>query len=182
MAILKVAQMGHPVLRRVADAVAPQDLASDEAQRLIDDMIDTMRELDGAGLAAPQVHASVRIVVVEGGGSNPRYPDAPPHPLTVLVNPTIRAASGETDEDFEGCLSVEGLVGKVRRPVAVIIDALDREGEKITIEAEGFTARAYQHELDHLDGVLYVDRLVDTTQLYFKDEFVRYGRGGDEEE
>ncbi|MBF0170103.1 MAG: peptide deformylase [Nitrospinae bacterium] len=179
MSILKVAQMGHPVLRRVAEGVSPETLADPAIQRLIDDMIDTMRELDGAGLAAPQVHASKRIVVVEGG-DNPRYPEAPEFPLTVLVNPTLRMVSEETAEDFEGCLSVDGLVGLVRRPVAVVIDAFDRYGKPLTIEAEGFTARAFQHELDHLDGVLYVDRLVDTKKLFFRDEFRRYGRGEEE--
>lgn len=178
MAILKVAQMGHPVLREVAEEVPVDLIPTPGFQSFVDDMIDTMREYDGAGLAAPQVHESLRVVVIESM-DNPRYPDADQIPLTVLVNPKLTSFSQEMDEQFEGCLSLDNLVGKVRRATSVKVEALDRSGAPIVIEAEGFMARACQHEIDHLYGKLYVDRMSDMKELYFRPEFIRYGRDED---
>ncbi|GIW41016.1 MAG: peptide deformylase [Candidatus Binatia bacterium] len=178
MAILKVAHLGHPILRQVAEPVPPEAIRSPEIQRLVDDMIETMREYDGAGLAAPQVHVSRRIVVYEVE-ENRRYPDADPVPLRVLVNPTIVPLTERTEEDWEGCLSVPGLRGKVPRAVRVRVRAWDRNGGKIDEVVEGFHARVVQHECDHLDGKVFLDRMKSLESLAFLPEFERYhlGRG-----
>lgn len=176
MAIRKIAQLGEPVLRRVAAEVRLEELATPLVQRLIDDLIETMRDADGAGLAAPQVYESVRIAVIEVK-DNPRYPGVGPIPLTVLVNPVLkRAPLGGDDsaiEMFEGCLSIAGVRGRVRRPRRVEVSALDRHGGRISFTWEGFNAAVVQHETDHLDGVLFVDR-VDPKSLTFLREFERH--------
>jgi len=173
MAILKVARLGHPVLRRVAEPVSPEAVGAPEIQRLIDDMLETMDEYDGAGLAAPQVHVSRRIVIY-GVDENPRYPDAETVPLTVLVNPRLTALTDETEEDWEGCLSVPDLRGRVSRPTRVRVEALGRDGRPLRFEAEGFHARVVQHECDHLDGVVYLDRMTSLASLTFLSEFQRH--------
>lgn len=165
MAILKIAQMGHPVLRRVAEPVAPEDILGAEIQTLIADMIDTCIDADGAGLAAPQVHASVRVVVLtlrEG------------EDFRVWVNPEITALTEDTLVSFEGCLSVHGMRGAVERVARVRVKALDGRGAPVHLELSGFPAIVAQHECDHLDGVLYVDRC-DTRTLSFLPEYRRYG-------
>ncbi|UCE85934.1 MAG: peptide deformylase [Deltaproteobacteria bacterium] len=174
MAILKVARMGHPVLRDVAKAVDPAELDSPHFQDFIDSLIETMREYDGVGLAAPQVHVSKRVVVMEVAG-NPRYPDAPAAPLRVLVNPEIRFRTEERIRVFEGCLSIPDLRGQVPRCARIELRALDRTGREQRQELEGFPAAVVQHECDHLDGVLFVDRVEDTRTLAFLREFQRYG-------
>jgi peptide deformylase len=174
MAILKVARLGHPILRRIAEPVSPEAIASPTIQRLVDDLIETMHEYDGAGLAAPQVHVSLQVVVfaVEG---NPRYPDAPSIPLTVLVNPKVRALTERTEEDWEGCLSLPDLRGKVPRFTRVEVDAYDRSGKKLRFDAEGFHARVVQHECDHLLGKVFVDRMRSMDSLSFNRELARHG-------
>jgi peptide deformylase len=181
VAIRKIAQMGEPVLRRVARAVGVEELQSPALQTLIDDMIDTMHDADGAGLAAPQVYESVQICVIEIA-KNPRYPDALDIPLTVLVNPVVTPAVNSpvealAPEDsiamFEGCLSVTGLRGQVVRPRRVRVQALDRHGKPLDFTWEGVRASVVQHETDHLKGVLYVDR-VDSKSLTFLREYERY--------
>ncbi len=173
MAILKVARLGHPVLREPALSVPPERIPTPEFQRFIDDMIETMREYDGVGLAAPQVHVPWRLATIEVVG-NPRYPEAPAVPLTVLVNPEIHAAGEEKEADWEGCLSVPGLRGKVPRVSALDVRALDRDGNPIVWRAEGFPARIVQHEVDHLDGRVYLDRMEDLLTLTHLEEFARY--------
>ena len=173
MAILKVARMGHPILRRIADWVPPEGILTPAVQQLIDDLIETMHEYDGAGLAAPQVHVSRQVVVFEVEG-NPRYPEAPSIPLTVLVNPVVTAATEETEEDWEGCLSLPGLRGRVPRLTRVTVDAWDRAGAKMRFEAAGFHARVVQHECDHLRGTLYVDRMPNMESLAFLEEWARW--------
>ena len=173
MAILKVARLGHPVLRRVAEPVSPEAIGSPEIQQLIDDMFETMAEYDGAGLAAPQVHVSRRVVIY-GVDQNPRYPDAEAVPLTVLVNPRITALTDEVEEDWEGCLSLPGLRGLVPRVTRVRVEAYDRTGRPLRFDAEGFHARVVQHECDHLDAIVYVDRMPSMASLSFLDEFQRY--------
>src|SRR5262245_11855380 len=173
MAVLKVARLGHPVLRRVAEPVSPEAIRSPDIQRLIDDMLETMAEHDGAGLAAPQVHVSRRVVIY-GVESNPRYPDAEAVPLTVLVNPKITPLTQEQDEDWEGCLSVPDLRGRVPRFTRVRVEAWGRDGAKLRFEAEGFHSRVVQHECDHLDGVVYLDRMRSLASLSFLPEFQRY--------
>lgn len=174
MAIRKVAQLGNPVLRKAAEPVPWEAVTSRETRRLIDDMIETMREYAGAGLAAPQVHESVRIIVLETM-RNERYPDAPNVPLTVVINPKITAFSEEVEEGWEGCLSLTDLWGRVRRAKSVTVEGLDREGAPLKIDADGFFARALQHEIDHLHGKVFVDRMSDLSSLSFGREYSRYG-------
>ena len=170
--ILKVARMGNPVLRQVAKPVDPARIHTPEFQAFVDDMIETMYEYDGAGLAAPQVHVSERVVVFEIH-EHPRYPDA--HvPLTVLVNPEIHFLTDERIAIWEGCLSVPDLRGQVPRIAHLEVAALDRRGMQQRYEFRGFPAAVIQHECDHLDGVLYLDRVQDTTTLSFVREFQRY--------
>jgi peptide deformylase len=181
VAIRKIAQLGEPVLRRVARPLGVQELKSPAIQVLIDDMIETMHDADGAGLAAPQVYESIQLCVIEIS-KNPRYPGALDIPLTVLVNPVVtplRGGSGAEllPEDsismFEGCLSVTGLRGQVTRPRRVHVRALDRQGNQLEFEWDGVRASVVQHETDHLNGVLYVDR-ADSTTLTFLREYERY--------
>ena len=179
MAILKVARLGHPVLRRIAEPVSPEAIGSPEIQRLIDDMLETMDEYDGAGLAAPQVHVSRRVVIY-GVHANPRYPDAEDVPLTVLVNPKITPATSETAEDWEGCLSVPDLRGRVPRFTRVHVQAYGRDGKPMRFTAEGFHARVVQHECDHLDGKVYLDRMSSLESLSFLPEFHKYSLGRDD--
>jgi len=172
--ILKVARMGHPVLRQEAEPIPPEQITSPEVQDFIDDMIETMYDYDGAGLAAPQVHVSKQIVVMEVS-QNPRYPNAPAIPLTVYINPEITPLTEEMDEDWEGCLSVPGLRGRVPRYTKIRLRAYDRDGQRVDFVAEGFHARVIQHECDHLWGKLYIDRVRDPTSLTFMEEFMKYG-------
>ena len=172
--ILKVARMGHPVLRQQAEPIPPEQITSPEVQDFIDDMIETMYDYDGAVLAAPQVHVSKQIVVMEVS-QNPRYPNAPAIPLTVYINPEITPLTEEMDEDWEGCLSVPGLRGRVPRYTKIRLRAYDRDGQRVDFVAEGFHARVIQHECDHLWGKLYIDRVRDTTSLTFMEEFMKFG-------
>jgi peptide deformylase len=164
MAILKVARLGHPVLRQPARPVPVDEIQSAETQRLIDDMIDTMREYDGAGLAGNQVHALKQIAVIEVA-ANPRYPDAPAIPLTVVINPVVTPVSEETDDGWEGCLSVPDMRGVVPRYTAVRLECHDREGRRVELVAKDFFARVIQHETDHLNGLVYLDRMRDLRTL-----------------
>jgi peptide deformylase len=173
MSILKVARLGHPVLRAVAANLSHGDLQSAPMQRFIDDMIETMKEYDGVGLAADQVHESKQVAVLEVT-DNPRYPGKPPVPLTVLVNPKITPLSDETEEDWEGCLSVPDLRGKVPRYKRIRVEAWDRTGKPLDFIASDFHARVIQHEYDHLNGKVYLDRMRDFSTLSFLQEFARY--------
>lgn len=180
MAILKVARLGHPVLRRVAEPIPPEAIGAPNIQQLIDDLVETMIEHDGAGLAAPQVHVSQQVVVFEVQ-ANPRYPDAPAIPRTVLINPTITPLTAETEEDWEGCLSVPDLRGRVPRYTAVRVQAWDRTGRPLDYPVTGFHARVVQHECDHLQGAVYLDRMRSMESLSFVREFLRY-KGGESAE
>lgn len=173
MAILKVARMGHPILRRVADPVKKKEISTPEFQQFIDDMIETMHEYEGVGLAAPQVHRSVRVSVIEIQ-DNPRYPNRDNVGLHVFINPEVTVLTKEMNSYWEGCLSVPGLRGLVARPNRIKVKYLDREGRAREILGESFLATVLQHEFDHLDGKLYLDRLVDPTKLAFEQEFERY--------
>jgi len=173
MAVLKVAHLGHPVLRRVAEPIAPNEIRTAAVQRLIDDLVETMEDEDGVGLAAPQVHVSRRLVVF-GFRTNPRYPDEDGIPLTVLVNPTITPIGTEQEDGWEGCLSVPDLRGQVPRWKKIRVDALGRDGKPVRFEAEDFHARVVQHECDHLDGHVYLDRMRSMQTLTFLPEFHRY--------
>ena len=164
MAILKVARLGHPVLRMKAQPVPMDQLRTPAVQRLIDDMIDTMHEYDGAGLAGNQVHELAQIAVIEVG-ANPRYPDAISIPLTVVINPAVIALTDEMEEGWEGCLSVPDMRGMVPRYTAVRLEYHDREGNRQEVDAKDFFARVIQHETDHLNGIVYVDRMRDLRTL-----------------
>jgi len=181
MAILKVARLGHPVLRMKAQPVPVEQIRSDVVQRLIDDMIETMREYNGAGLAAPQVHVLQQICVIEVHG-NPRYPDAPAIPLTVLINPVVTALTEETEDGWEGCLSVPDMRGIVPRATSVRLEALDREGNHVDVVAKEFFARVIQHETDHLHGRVYLDRMRDLSTLTHLAEWNRYWLGNQEQD
>jgi peptide deformylase len=169
--ILKVARLGHPVIRAVAREVAPDLLRSADIQRLIDDMVETMHEYDGVGVAAPQVHVSLRLAVLEVPASDDRTRAAVP--LMVIVNPKLTPVGEERMADWEGCLSVPDLRGIVPRHRRVRLEALDREGRPIQLEADGFFARVLQHECDHLDGRVYLDRMAGMRSLSFLREFQR---------
>jgi len=172
----KIVEIGHPVLREHAREVTPEELHSDEVQRLIDDMIETMRVADGAGLAANQVAETLRIAVVEVRPGNPRYPYKPPVPLTVIVNPVIEPLDDEIEQINEGCLSVPNLRGEVPRHVSIRVRYTDRGGAEHDEVRRGLTAGTFQHELDHLDGTLFVDRVTDPRTLSTWDEFERFHR------
>jgi peptide deformylase len=158
VAVREIVTIGDPVLRRRAREVTPEELRSQEVQGLIDDLIETKRAANGAGLAANQVGETIRIAVAEVEGTNPRYPYKPPLPLTVMVNPVIAPLDDETIVINEGCLSVPDLRGYLERRATVRVRYLDREGEEHTDVRRGLTAGTFQHEVDHLDGVLFVDR------------------------
>jgi peptide deformylase len=175
MALLKIATIGHPVLRDRARDVTPGELADSSIQQLIDDMVATMRDAHGAGLAANQVHVPLRICVIEVA-SNPRYSYLPSCPLTILVNPMLEPNTEERFLNFEGCLSVPNLRGQVPRFAGARIRALDRHGGPVDFVVRGLTAGTFQHELDHLDGTLFVDRVVDTRTLCTWAEFERFHR------
>jgi peptide deformylase len=173
MTLLKIAQIGAPVLRERSRKVTADELASDEVQAFIDDLVATMRDASGAGLAAPQVYRPLRICALEVDG-NPRYPYKPRIPLTILVNPVLTPVGDETFDNYEGCLSVPDLRGVVPRHARLRVQALDREGHAIDHEVAGITAGTYQHECDHLDGKLFVDRVRDTSSLCTWKEFARH--------
>jgi peptide deformylase len=173
MSILKVARLGHPVLRKVTEQVPQPELQSLAMQKFIDDMIETMNEYEGVGLAADQVHESKQIAVLEVA-DNPRYPQKPRVPLTVLVNPKITPLSEEMEEDWEGCLSVPDLRGLVPRHKSIHVQAWDRTGNELDFVANDFHARVIQHEFDHLNGKVYLDRMRDFSTLTFLQEFARY--------
>ena len=175
MSLREVVTIGDPVLRERAREVSPEELRSPEIQALIDDMIETMRAAGGAGIAANQVGVPLRIAVAEVDGTNPRYPYKPPIPLTVIVNPELEGIGEETVEINEGCLSVPGLRGVVARHVSIGLRYLDREGQPHEEVKRGLTAGTFQHEVDHLDGTLIVDR-ADPRSLMTWEQFERLHR------
>jgi peptide deformylase len=161
------------VLRRVADPVAPAEITRPETQRLIDDMVETMHEYEGVGLAGPQVHVSRQIAVLEVE-SHPRYPDMPRIPLMVIVNPVLTPIGEETASDWEGCLSIPDFRGVTPRYTTVRLEAYGGNGERIELVAKDFFARVLQHETDHLKGRVYLDRMRDLTTLSHMHEWMRY--------
>ena len=176
MSVLSIARLGHPFLRGIARPVDLQELTApgeNELQQLINDMIDTMRDEGGVGIAAPQVARSLQIIMAEYQ-KNERYPSQDEIPLTVYVNPVITRSSEETASFWEGCLSLKDLRGLVTRPSEVTVEAFSREGEKMVVEAKGFLAVVLQHEIDHLKGKVFLDRMTDLTQLAFADELETY--------
>ena len=174
MALLKIAQIGEPVLREVARELDASEIASTEIQTFIDDLVETMRDANGAGLAANQVYRRVRICVVETRANNPRYPYNPAIPLTAMVNPVVEPLSNEKFDNLEGCLSVPNLRGLVPRFAQIKLHYLDRNGEPHVEEYQGVSAGTFQHECDHLDGRLFVDVVEDSTSLSTLENFAKY--------
>ena len=175
MTVLEILEVGHPVLRERARELTAEELASPAVQTLIDDMIETKRAANGAGLAAPQVGQPLRIAIVEVEPNNPRYPYKPPIPLTVLVNPVIEALDEELVQINEGCLSVPGIRGEVPRHLNLAVRYLDRGGIEQGEVRHGLTAGTFQHEVDHLDGVLFLDR-ADPRTLTTWEQYERFHR------
>jgi peptide deformylase len=173
--VLAILTVGHPVLRERAREVTHEELASLKTQAFIDDLIDTMRHANGAGLAANQVGVPIRIAAIEVG-DNPRYPYKPRIPLTVVVNPIIEPLDDETVEINEGCLSVPNLRGTLTRFVNVRVRYLDRDGVAHDEVKRGLTAGTFQHECDHLDGKLFLDRVTDPTTFTTWEQFERFHR------
>jgi len=171
MSILKVARMGHPVLRQKARALDRGEILNPVVQKLIDDMIETMVEYHGVGLAAPQVHESLRLFVAsldhDDVGESPSKPIA-------IINPEITPVGSEVEEDWEGCLSIPDIRGRVPRAAEIKVRAWDRDGERIELLARLYPARVIQHETDHLDGILFFDRMRSFDSLTFLDEYSRY--------
>lgn len=174
MSILKVARMGHPVLRTPAQALERHDIKSAAFQRLIDDMMDTMTEYHGVGLAAPQVHESLRLFVVAFDPTRPEPGEDELLEPFAIINPEITPIGEETVEDWEGCLSIPDIRGRVPRFKELSLRAHTRKGERFEIRLQNFQARVIQHENDHLDGVLFFDRMRSFTSLAFLDEYSRY--------
>ena len=171
MSILKVSRMGHPVLRKRARPVDKADLRNPVVQKLIDDMIETMHEYHGVGLAAPQVHESLRVFVALLDDE----PDAKTV-ATVVINPEIVPAGTEMEEGWEGCLSIPDIRGMVPRHVEIDVKGLDRHGKAVSHHLRGFPARVAQHETDHLDGILFFDRMRSMESLTYLEEYSRYHR------
>jgi len=167
MALLPIAKLGNPVLRQVAKPVDPSEISTRAFQQFIDDMFETMSEAEGIGLAAPQVAHSCQVIVMACGGDNG-------FPATVLINPTIVYYGPHQVENWEGCLSVDGLRGKVTRPSMVRVQALDRHGVQLDFEATGLFAVCIQHEMDHLNGKVFLDRMADLSSLTQLEEFEQF--------
>ena len=173
MSVLELLRLGNPLLRQVSKEVS--DVPDAVLSQLIEDLQDTMEAYQGAGLAAPQIGVPLRVVLFGGGGLNPRYPDEMPIPQTVLINPVLTPIGVELEDGWEGCLSVPGLRGKVSRWRRVRYRALDANSQPIERCVDGFHARVVQHECDHLDGVLFPDRLVDPAAFGFLSELEAAG-------
>lgn len=169
MSILKVAKMGHPVLREKARALDKSELKSPAVQHFIDSMIDTMHEYTGVGLAAPQVHESLRVFVALLNADDNGEGDT-----LVFVNPELTVTGDQTVEGWEGCLSIPDIRGRVPRAQHIVVSALDRHGKRFELKLQDFSARVVQHENDHLDGVLFFDRMKTMESLTFLEEFSRY--------
>ncbi len=176
MSVREIVTVGDPVLRERAREVSAEELGSVEVQQLIDDLIDTKRAANGAGIAANQIGETLRVAIVEVEAGNPRYPYKPPVPLTVIVNPVLEPLGDATVEIVEGCLSVPDLRGTVPRFEAVRVRYLDRDGVEHDEVKRGLTAATWQHECDHLDGVLFIDRVTDPSTLATWAEFDKYQR------
>jgi len=174
MAVRPILTIGNPVLRQVARELTREEILSPEVRALIEDMVDTMHHEEGIGIAAPQVGESLRMAIVEIAVDSERYPEMNPFEQAVLINPRLAVLDATEQGYWEGCLSVPNLRGLVHRPRTVRVDYLDLDGEPASVAADGFLATVFQHELDHLDGVLYIDRVRDTRKIATVDDYVRF--------
>jgi peptide deformylase len=166
--------MGHPLLREVARPLSGDDLRSDWLGRLCNDMVDTLHDYGGIGLAAPQIAEPLRLALIEIAGGPSRYGEIPQVPRTFFVNPEIRILNPECAGYWEGCLSVPGLRGFVERPQHILVSYQQLDGSRRELELTGFLATVFQHELDHLDGKIYIDRIADSRLLAFEEEYLRF--------
>lgn len=173
MAVLEVIKMGNPLLRETSEIVDVKKIASKDFQQFIDDLIDTMQAKNGAGIAAPQVGALIRLFAMEMK-DNPRYPEKETFPLSIVINPEIEFLSEEKTASWEGCLSIPGIRGMLKRYKHIKINGLDRNGHRFETELNGFAAIVAQHELDHLNGILLIDRMDSMETLTFEEEFEKY--------
>jgi peptide deformylase len=176
MSILKIARMGHPVLRKKARAIEPVELKSPAIQKLIDDLIETMREYRGIGLAAPQVHESLRLFVAGVVEDGDNEQDERAIRIIPLINPEIKPVGDETADDWEGCLSIPDVRALVTRPRRIHVRALDRRGHRVDLDVRDYPARVMLHENDHLDGILFLDRVTRYDSLTYTEELERYHR------
>ncbi len=175
MPVRPIIRLGHPALRTPAQSVPPERLRTDELQQLVEDMVETMRAASGVGLAAPQVDAELQIFIYACEG-NERHEEIPLH---VVVNPMITPHSRELVYDWEGCLSIPDLRGLVPRHQSIRVQGLDREGRRLDYIASGFEARIIQHEYDHLNGIVFLDRMRDLRSLGYTEEWSQYMEGED---
>ncbi len=174
MAILEIIRMGHPLLRQVARTLDRAEIESSAIQNLIEDMIETLHHAGGIGLAAPQVNHSIQLAIVEITDTQGRYGELPLQPIEVYINPVITVIEPDQAGFWEGCLSIPGLRGYVERPQHIRIDYLNRQGLAQTVTLKGFLATVFQHEFDHLQGRLYIDRITDMSLLSFEEEFEQF--------
>ena len=179
MAVRQLLRMGHPLLRQKALPLLPEEITSAETQQLIGDMNDTMQANEGVGLAAPQIGVSKQIALVGTPRHNPRYPDAPDvdgqsFEILIAINPQVTVLDSTPFGLWEGCLSVPGLRGYVERPRQIRVEFFDEKGKKKALEAEDFTSTVFQHEIDHLYGFLYIDRVEDTSKISFLEEYQEF--------
>ena len=177
MAVREILEIGHPTLAERAREVEVEAIATPEVQGWVDDMIDTMRAANGAGIAANQIGISFRLFTVEVGGNNPRYPYKPPIPLTILINPEVEFLSDQTFENYEGCLSVPNLRGAVMRHLEVSVSGYDRDGVHRSFDVRGYSAGTFQHEIDHLDGILFPHRVADPRTFCSWSAFAAFRQG-----
>ena len=174
MAIRRIIRMGHPLLREVARPLEAREIGSSEIVRLIGDMVDTLHDYGGIGLAAPQIGELIRLAIIEIPGGPTRYGELEPLSLSVFINPLIEIVNPNTAGYWEGCLSVPGLRGFVERSQHIKVRYTTDRGEDLELEFKGFAATVFQHEFDHLDGKLYIDRITDTKLLSFEQEYERH--------
>ncbi len=167
--------MGHPHLREVAAPVPGEMIGSAEMEQLLEDMHDTLEDYGGIGLAAPQIDVPLRLAIIEIPAGPTRYGDLEALPLTAFINPTVEVLNPASAGNWEGCLSVPGLRGWVERPQHIRVTYTDIDGNARELELQGFPATVFQHEFDHLDGTLYIDRITDSTKLVFEEELARFG-------
>ncbi len=175
MAVREILRMGHPILRQRARALTAAEIGDSKLSALIEDMVDTLADSGGIGLAAPQIGIPLRLAIIRIPGGPSRYGEIEEVPLTIYVNPEIEVLDGSEQGFWEGCLSVPGLRGYVERPRGIRVRWLDTSGQPQAAAYQGFLATVFQHEFDHLDGRLYIDRLKDTSKLMFEEEFARFG-------
>lgn len=179
MSTKPVLRMGHPLLRQIAQNVTSEEIKSEEFNQLIKDMYDTMKQEGGIGIAAPQIGVSKQVTIIELPEDSDRYEEVQKTPLLVIINPILTVIDDEKKGYWEGCLSVPGLRGYVERPQKIKVEFTDLDLKKQTLELDGFLATVFQHELDHLSGTLYIDKIKDTKHLSYEEEFIQFFRNED---